>query len=176
MNRHNLSPKDPKVSFWGILALCILIMVIVLHTIPHDNNNPNRIATPQNPKYSVTEEIVTITYTEPYECIVQYFPSEEKVIADTEYLLMLLAEDWGNADIDISLSRGMDSVGREHLVIAKTIGDKYEIRAYQDIGLDTFAYVTASCSITDYSLGELYAGIEQVIRTYEKEHREIKPY
>ena len=174
MSRHIMSQKNPKVSCWGLAVFCIMVMLVLIFTMPHDNpQTSNAIVMPQNPSYSTLEEVVTITYSEPYNATIQYYVSEEKIITDTEYLLTLLADDWDDSNFDMTLARGMDSVGKEHLAIAKTVGDKYEIRAYQDVGLDYFAYVTVTCDITEHSLGNLYAGIEHVIRSYEKEHREI---
>ena len=129
--------------------------------------------TPNNPIFTANGHVTTITYKEPYEAFIQYSPSEESVTTDTEYLLLLLTEDWENAYIDFALDRGIDSVGGEHLAIARVVDDKYEIRAYQNVGQDYFVYVTASCAITEFSLDEIYAGIGNIIRKYEKDNREI---
>lgn len=160
--------KTKTILIFGVLALLILALVCFQ---PAQETQP---ILPQNPHYLTHDEVTIITYKEPYTAFVQYFPSDAKIIADTEHLLVSLTEGWDDENIDFDLARGMDSVGKEHLAVARVVNNKYEIRAYQDIGLENFAYVSASCAVTDYSLEDLYAGIENTIRSYEKENREIK--
>ena len=157
--RRTILKKKIAVSMVCIVVLFVLAG-IYLHT---PQQTETQIIIPINPQHATHEEITTITYKEPYEGFVQYFPSEEKTITNTEYLLVLLTEGWEDVNIDFSLARGMDSIGREHLAVARIVDGKYEIRAYQDIGLDNYAYVSASCSVTEYSLDEIYAGIKHEI-------------
>ena len=150
-----------------------MVVLVVLFLLLPQKEQP-QIILPENPTFTTHEQVTTITYKEPYEAFVQYFPSEESITTDTEHLLMLLTENWGNEEIDFSLTRGMDTIGGEHLAIARVINNQYEIRAYQNIGQDYFAYVTVTCEITEFSLDEIYAGIENTIRVYEKNNREIQ--
>lgn len=132
------------------------------------------VITPQKPRYVTHDEIVTITYDSPYKATVQYLISEKKTTTETEHLLLLLTKGWENEDIDCSIKRGMDTIGREYVAVARINEGRYEIRAYQNVGNEYFAYVTTFSEITEYSLEELYAGIENIIKSFEKNNREIQ--
>lgn len=162
--------RNSKVAIIGVIILVLFCSICLF--IPRETETIPVL--PQNPHYLTHDEVTIITYKEPYTAFVQYFPSDVKIITDTEHLLVSLTDGWDDENIDFDLARGMDSVGKEHLAVARVVNNKYEIRAYQDIGLENFAYVSASCAVTDYSLEDLYAGIENTIRSYEKENREIK--
>lgn len=115
----------------------------------------------------IAQDVVELTCDTIENATIQYYISTLPTTSNAEYVITQLLKGWENEEVDIILNTSMDYAGREQIALSKPTDEGYEIRAYQNVGLDYMAYVSIVYE-ADAEPEQAYAEISSLVRAHAK--------
>ena len=74
-----------------------------------------------------------------------------------------ITEDWKNEDVEIEIDLYKNNLKYSNIVVRRKTDAYYEIKAYQDVGLDCYMCIEMTHTQTPYTSQEIYGSAELLV-------------